>query len=141
MKMNSRLKVLWLGGSLALSSFFVKPVMADAFDKKTEFQISAPVEIPGRVLAAGRYVFEIVDQADRNFVRVYSEDANGNENLVTTVVAIPEETAKTPDKPVITLEERPAGEPEAVHSWFYPGDNTGWTFVYPKDQSLKSSGN
>jgi hypothetical protein len=45
--MNSELKALCLSGSLALSSFMTKPVMADEWNKRTEFQFSAPVEIPG----------------------------------------------------------------------------------------------
>ena len=31
-----------------------------------------------------------------------------------------------------------SGSPEAIHSWFYPGDNTGWEFVYPKEQNLEA---
>jgi len=31
------------------------------------------------------------------------------------------------------LEERQAGSPEAVKSWFYPGENYGFEFVYPKE--------
>ena len=44
--MNGRLNALYLGASLALSFFMTKPVMADASNKRTEFQFSAPVEIP-----------------------------------------------------------------------------------------------
>ena len=38
-----------------------KPVMADEWNKRTEFQFSAPVEIPGKTLAPGKYVFELAD--------------------------------------------------------------------------------
>jgi hypothetical protein len=38
------------------------------------------------------------------------------------------------------LEERHAGAPEAIHSWFYPGDNTGWEFVYSNGQTAQVSG-
>ena len=40
--------------------------------------------------------------------------------------------AETPDQPVIEFEERPSESPEAIHGWFYPGEDTGWEFVYPK---------
>ena len=33
--------------------------------------------------------------------------------------------------------ERPAGTPPAVKSWFYPGDNFGHRFVYPKVVAVK----
>ena len=97
--MNSKLKALCLSGSLALSFLVTKPVMADEMNKRTEFEFSAPVEIPGQVLAPGKYVFELADNSsDLNTVRVFSEDSNGKENLVATIEAIPDYASKTPDK-------------------------------------------
>ena len=138
--MNSKLKTLCLSGSLALSFFVTKPVMADEMNKRTDFQFSAPVEIPGKVLAPGKYVFELAnDESDSNIVQIFSEDSKGNLSLVENVSTIPDYISNIPDKPIVRFEERPAGSPEAIHSWFYPGDNTGWEFVYPKDQSSNSS--
>jgi hypothetical protein len=135
-EMNSKLIALSLGGLLALGFSLTKPAMADEWNKKTEFQLGAPAEIPGKVLAPGKYVFELADrQSERNVVRVFSEDSNGNESLIATVFANPVQVSKTPDKPLIHFEERPAGTPEAIRSWFYPGDNTGWEFVYSTGQS------
>ena len=49
------------------------------------------------MLAAGKYVFELVDsESDRNIVQIFSEDADGNESLVTTVLAIPDYMTETP---------------------------------------------
>jgi hypothetical protein len=135
--MSSRLNVLCVSASLALSSFMTKPAKADDWNKKTEFQFNEPVQIPGKVLAPGKYVFELVDSgSSRNNVEVFSEDSNGKESLVTIIQAVPAHLSKTPDRATIQFEERPAGSPEAIHSWFYPGDNTGWGFVYPHGQSL-----
>jgi hypothetical protein len=140
--MNSRLNALCLGGFLALTSFLAQPVRADEWNKKTEFQFSGPVQIPGKVLAAGKYVFQLVDSdSDRNIVQVFSEDSNGKESLVATLMAIPDYTSETSDKPIVHFEERPSGMPDAIHSWFYPGENTGWEFVYPKGQTLRTSAN
>ena len=134
--MNIKLNALCLGFSLALTSFLAQPVMADEWNKKTEFQFSGPVQIPGKVLAPGKYVFQLVDNdANRNIVQVFSEDSNGKESLVATLMAIPEYMQNTPDKPIVHFDERPAGTPEAIHSWFYPGENTGWEFVYPNTQT------
>jgi LPXTG-motif cell wall-anchored protein len=140
--MNSRLNAACLGGLLALSFFMTKPVLADEWNKRSEFQFSAPVEIPGKVLTPGKYVFELADSpSDRNIVQVFSEDSTGNENLVATVLAIPDYTLTASDKPTVHFEERHSGSPEAIQSWFYPGDNTGWEFIYPKVQNLKASTN
>jgi len=140
--MNNKRNAAFLGGLVALSFLMTKPVMADEWNKKTEFQFSAPVEIPGRVLMPGKYVFELADNpADRNIVQVFSEDSAGNESLVATVMAVPDYTSNTPEQPALHFEERHSGSPEAIHGWFYPGDNTGWEFVYPERHSSEASAN
>ena len=71
--MNIRLNALSLSSSLALSILMTSPVMADEFNKRTDLEFSAPVQIPGHVLAPGKYVFELMDnQYDRNIVEVFS---------------------------------------------------------------------
>jgi hypothetical protein len=140
--MNIKLNALCLGSFLALTAFLAQPVMADEWNKKIEFQFSAPVQVPGKVLPAGKYVFQLVDSdSDRNTVQVFSEDSEGKESLAATIMAIPDYTTDTPDKPVIHFEERHSGTPEAIHSYFYPGENTGWEFVYPKGQTIEGSTN
>jgi hypothetical protein len=37
----------------------------------------------------------------------------------------------------MTFRERPAGQPEALRAWFYPGRNWGEEFVYPKAKALE----
>ncbi len=140
--MNNKWNAAFLGGLVVLSFFVTKPVMADQWNKRTEFQFSAPVEIPGRVLIPGKYVFELADNpADRNIVQVFSEDSSGNESLVATVLAVPDYTSNTPEQATLHFEERHSESPEAIQSWFYPGDNTGWEFVYPQRQSSEASAN
>ena len=138
--MNIKLNAVWLGGLFVLASFLSQPVKAEEWNKKTEFQFSQAVQIPGKVLAPGKYVFELADnQSDRNIVQVFSEDSDGYETLVATRMAIPAYTAHTPDKPTVHLEERDSESPEAVHSWFYPGDNMGMAFVYSKGETREAS--
>jgi LPXTG-motif cell wall-anchored protein len=87
-------------------------------------------------------VFKLADlPADRNVVQVFSQDKKGMDHLVTMSMTIPAYSLKTPEKPMITFEERRANNPEAIHSWFYPGDNYGWEFVYPKTERLQVAAN
>jgi hypothetical protein len=109
---------------------------ADSYDEKTVVTFSGPVEIPGvhlkgwGVLPAGTYVFKLVDsQSDRHIVQIFSAD---EKTVYATILAIPNYRLKVTGKTVITFRERPAGEPEAVRAWFYPGKNWGEEFVYPK---------
>jgi hypothetical protein len=50
------------------------------------------------------------------------------------VMTIPDRRVDATDTTVVTFEERASGSPEALHSWFYPGDKDGVEFVYPKSE-------
>ena len=109
---------------------------ADEWNRKTTITFSGPVEIPGvhlagwSILPAGTYVFKILDsQSDRHIVQIFSKDES---TIYATILAIPNYRLKTTDKTVITFRERPAGQPEALRAWFYPGRNWGEEFVYSK---------
>jgi len=122
--------------------YWATPARADDWNKRTTFTFNEPVEVPGHVLVPGRYVFQLADlQADRDVVEVFSEDQKGMDHLVTTQMAIPDYRVRTPEKASVTFEERRSSSPEAVHSWWYPGDNYGWEFIYPKAQQLQVAAN
>ena len=98
------------------------------------------MEIPGvhltgwGVLPAGTYVFKILDsQSDRHIVQIFNQEET---MIYATILAIPNYRLKATDKTVITFTERPAGEPEALRAWFYPGRNWGEEFVYPKAKAI-----
>src|ERR1700730_5054865 len=99
--MKITFKALWLGASMALMTAMVTPMAADEFNKETKLEFSGPVEVPGKVLAAGKYVFKIADsESDRDIVQIFSEDANGGQKLVTTTMAIPDYRQDTPEKTI-----------------------------------------
>jgi hypothetical protein len=114
---------------------------ADDWNRKTVITFSGPVEIPGvhlkgwGILPAGTYVFKILDsQSDRHIVQIFNQDETA---IYATILAIPNYRLKATDKTVITFRERPAGEPEALRAWFYPGRNWGEEFVYPKARAIQ----
>ena len=109
-------------------------VKADVWNQKTVVTFSGPVEIPGAVLNPGSYVFKLADsESDRNIVQVFSKN---EQHLYGTFLAIPDYRMKPSGKPIITFEERTAGSPQAIKAWFYPGDNYGHDFVYPKAKAM-----
>jgi hypothetical protein len=128
--------------SFALMGAVFSPVAkADEWNRKTTITFSGPVEIPGvhlkgwAVLPAGTYVFKILDsQSDRHIVQIFSQD---EKTVYATILAIPNYRLKATDKTVVTFRERPAGEPEALRAWFYPGRNWGEEFVYPKARAVE----
>ena len=108
---------------------------ADQWDKKTIVTFDQPVEIPGMVLPAGTYVFRIFDSYSyRHIVQIWNEDGR---RLVTTILAIPNYRLQPTGETVIKFGERPAGLPQALRAWFYPGDNFGQEFVYPKARAIQ----
>jgi len=113
---------------------------ADDWNRKTVITFSGPVEIPGvhlagwGVLPAGTYVFKILDSlSDRHIVQIFNKDET---IIYATILAIPNYRLQATDKTVVTFSERPAGEPEALRAWFYPGRNWGEEFVYPKAKAI-----
>jgi hypothetical protein len=120
------------GFCLILLCLLAMPVaaMADEFDQATKVTFSEPVEVPGHVLAAGTYWFTLLDSsANRNIVQIWNDDRS---QLVTTIFAVSDYRYRPTGKTVINFEERPADQPEAIEAWFYPGENFGHEFVYPK---------
>jgi len=115
--------LMLLGGT-----FFVPKGRADESDRKTIVTVNQPIQVPGKVLPAGTYVFKLPDSNNLTLVAIYDADQM---HLITTVQGIPDVRTETPDKAILQLEERPSGQPEALKAWFYPGDNFGVGFVYP----------
>jgi hypothetical protein len=120
---------------------FSSVARADDWDRKTTVTFSGPVEIPGvhvagwGVLPAGTYVFKILDsQQDRHIVQIFNKDETV---CYATILAIPNFRLKATDQTVITFRERPAGQPEALRAWFYPGRQWGEEFVYPKAKAME----
>jgi len=106
---------------------------ADAWDQKTVFTFKNPVEVPGQVLLPGTYVFKLADSSsDRNIVQVFNKNET---HLYGTFLAISDYRVKPAGKAIITFDERAANSPEAVKAWFYPGENYGHDFVYPKPKA------
>jgi hypothetical protein len=127
-------KVILLA-SLGFLGGMIERATADEWDQKTVFTFASPVEIPGQVLEPGTYVFKLLDsQSDRNIVQVFNQR---EDHLYGTFLAIPDYRLKPAGKPIITFEERAAGAPEAVKAWFYPGQNYGHDFVYPKVKAVE----
>src|ERR1700719_3109064 len=129
-------------GCMALVGAILTPsAKADDWNKKTVITFSGPVEIPGvhlkgyGILPAGTYVFKVLDsQSDRHIVQIFSKDEL---TVYATILAIPNLRLKATDKTVITFRERPAGQPEALRAWFYPGRQWGEEFVYPKARAVE----
>ncbi|MGA8443117.1 MAG: hypothetical protein WB762_14830 [Candidatus Sulfotelmatobacter sp.] len=101
---------------------------ADTWNKATKLIFSQPVEVSGTVLQSGTYWFQLMDSpANRNIVQVWNAD---HTKLIKTILAIPSYRMDPTGETVVKFAERPTGTPEALKTWYYPGENFGQQFVY-----------
>jgi hypothetical protein len=120
-----------VGLIIALSLFFGLAAHADEADESTTITFSQPIQIPGRVLPAGTYVFKLPSTDELNVVQVYNADRTVlYANLQTIATDRPEPT----DHTVVALAEQGAGQPDVLLKWFYPGRETGNEFLYPQQK-------
>ncbi|MGH9704561.1 MAG: hypothetical protein ACRD4K_14395 [Candidatus Acidiferrales bacterium] len=133
MKFWKQMLFALLGGFLLCA--LAPRARADEWNKFTKLTFSAPVEIPGKVLPAGTYVFRLLDSpSDRNIVQIFNHDRS---QLIATLMAIPDYRMTPRGKTVVKFSERAAGSPEAIKAWFYPGNLYGFQFVYPRQRALE----
>ncbi len=121
---------------VALGTLFVSNnANADAWNKATKLTFTEPVEVSGTVLQSGTYWFQLMDSpSDQHIVQIWNADRS---RLITTILAIPNYRLQPKGHTVIKFDERPVGTPEAIKAWFYPGDNFGQEFVYPKTRATQ----
>src|SRR3954452_21713314 len=121
--------------TLSLAGLALVPsAVADQWNKKTYITINEAVQVPGKVLQPGRYVMRLMEsQSNRHIVQIYNDK---EDQLQTTVLAIPNYRLQPTGKTEFQWWETPANQPKAMRAWFYPGDNFGQEFAYPKDQAV-----
>lgn len=125
-----------IGALIACAALFTgMPANADEGTQKTTLTFSQPVELPGIILPAGKYVFKLVETTTyRHVIQV----SNAEETMVFgTLLAIPDYRLKPTEDTVVHFAERPAGRPEAIRGWFYPGRHFGHEFVYSKARATE----
>ncbi len=108
---------------------------ADEWNKKTTLTVSESFQVPNKVLPPGTYVIKLLDSpSDRHIVQIFNADET---ELQTTILAIPNYRIQPTGKTVVTFWETPPGQPKALRAWFYPGDNFGQEFAYPKSAAVQ----
>ena len=124
--------------AVCLLSSFASVMFASEADKRTVITLNEPLIVAGVpvvTLEPGTYVLLLEESySDRHIVRIFNER---QDKLFTTVLAIPNYRLQPTDKTAISFWETPAGNPRALQAWFYPGDNFGQEFVYPKGLAAK----
>jgi len=117
-------------GLSLIASSVVQRAKADAWDKMTYVTINEKIIAGNKVLEPGTYVWKLLDsQSDRHIVQIFDKDQR---HLEETILAIPNQRLEPTGDSRFAFWETPPGVPKAVRAWFYPGDNFGQEFKYPK---------
>jgi hypothetical protein len=96
---------------------------------ENQMTFSRPVALPGVVLPAGSYSFDLVDAKSSMDVVVVRNRAHtkvfymGFTNLVHRPKGMSKETP-------VTFAEAPANAPRPIATWYELGDSTGHEFLY-----------
>ena len=112
-----------------MSSAFVPSLKASETDKKTVITVSQAIAVEGTVLPAGKYVLKLLNSSpSRNVVQIYNAEET---QLITTILAIPAYRLRPTGETMFSFYQAPVGQPSGLHTWFYPGDNSGFEFLQP----------
>jgi hypothetical protein len=119
---------LVLGSVVLACAAFLPNAQAGEWNAMTRMTFNAPVEIPGRVLPPGTYLFVLENNlSDRNIVRIY----NANQSkLYANLMTAPTHRLKSMNDTEVEFAVRAPEKPEALLKWYYPGRLTGYEFLY-----------
>jgi len=122
--------------SIGLLGVAIAPsARADQWNKKTILTVNETIQVPNKVLPPGKYVIKLLDSpSNRHVVQIFDGDES---HILTTILAIPNYRLQPTGKTVFGFWETPPGQPKALRAWFYPGDNFGQEFAYPKSAAVQ----
>ena len=117
-------------GVLALALFTVtlaQSAKADEWNKQTVITVKGgAIQIGEAILEPGMYVLKLADSpSDRRILQVFNADET---KLETTTLANAAYRFEPTGDTRFTFAEKPDGQPLAISTWFYPGDNYGLQF-------------
>lgn len=129
--MNINKSYIVAGLLIAFMLFFEIAAHADVRNQATKLTFSESIQIPGRVLPAGTYLFTIANpDTGRNIVQVFNTEGTV---LYATLLTVSAERPEPADDAVVTLAEG-SGGPDALLKWFYPGSLAGNELLYSKQK-------
>ena len=124
------LKLVTLCGLALASGSVAFHARADQWNRQTSITINQPIQIMDTYLEPGTYVLKLADSpSNRNVVQIFTGDQR---HIINTILAIPNYRLQPTGNSRFLFWETPADSTPALRAWFYPGDNFGQEFPYPK---------
>lgn len=122
-------KKVWIAcGAVALG--LVMSTSGHAFvNHENQLTFSRPVALPGVVLPAGAYSFDLVDSMSSLDVVIVRNRARTKVYYLGFTNLVHRPKGMSPKIPV-TFAEAPANEPRPIRAWYEVGDTIGHEFLY-----------
>ena len=115
--------------AVALMAVTVATTQAWSAPRVNHLTFNGAVALPGVMLPAGTYIFEVmVPGGARQVVRVSGKNGQHYFLGFTQVVERPRGSKNTP---VVTLGETTPGTPPPISTWYPIGSSLGHRFLYP----------
>ena len=102
---------------------------ASPFNRATYFTFKTSVSLPGTVLPAGQYVFEIANPNGGGDVVVVRDKVRSTLHLMALTRPVTRERSRTLDAAIV-LGEASRSEPRPIRAWYAAGETTGREFMY-----------
>lgn len=120
-----------------MGGLLVPALKADEWNKSTKITIDQSIDVQGTVLPAGSYVIKLpAGNSDRHTLLIFNA---AEDHLITTVLAIPAYRLTPTGDTRFKFYEAAPGQPQALHTWFYPGDNFGFEFRAAREHVASAS--
>jgi hypothetical protein len=135
-------KIAGLAAGLFLALAITPPVAhTSEMNQAVEMTFDQPVEIPGQVLPAGTYWFQLLmssSSASKDVVQDFNDDRT---YIYATLITVPSERQGATGDTVITFAQKESDDSTVLKGWFYPGRLEGHRFVYPdsEERQLEAS--
>ena len=126
--MNLR-KTLSVLGLMLTFTIMLPVVHADDWNQATRFTFNQPVQVPGHILPAGTYFFQLVGD-NHHLVQIFNQDRT----TVAILYSVSRERYGHRAEAAITLANRGGTQPQAIVAWFFVGETEGHEFLYPKQE-------
>ena len=113
-------------GFVAFTTTLAPFAKADEWDKKTVITIHQPIQVQAKVLEPGQYVMKLFNSSsDRYILQIFNADET---KLELTIFANPAYRQEPTKDTRLTFSEMQNGQPPALRTWFYRGDNSALEF-------------
>jgi hypothetical protein len=122
-----------VGLIIAFAFLFEFAAFAQTADLATKITFGQPIQVPGQVLPAGTYLFTLGNSGDNlNLVQIFNADRT---HLYATLQTITAQREQPTDDTALVLAKSQDGGPDVLLKWFYPGNDSGNEFVYPRQEA------